>query len=105
MIKFVKWSDDRWKSEQGSIIKYDKLEHFILGFIGLFVTLILGAAFWLSLAIWVTVGFGYELKDGTVPYDAKHIQGFSWKDFIADCLGFILAIIVWAIIRQVQHGG
>ena len=99
-MKFLKWSDDRWKSEQGSILKYDKLEHFLLGFIGLFSTLFFFSyiGFWYCLIIWESLGIGWEIKDGLFTYDGKHIQGFSWKDLLADNYGFMAAVITWSVV-------
>lgn len=104
-MKFLDWDLDKWNSKQGSWIPYDKLEHFLLGFIGLLVTMIIilytsdrdGISIhnFYAIFIWVMVGFLWEVKDGLFSYDGIHIQGFSWKDFIADCFGFIAAIVVY----------
>ena len=97
-MKFLEWKRDKWNSTQGSYLKYDKLEHLLLGFIGLLATLIfIPAGIWIDLGFWILIGTTWEIIDGTFTYDGIHIQGFSWKDLIADCFGFILAIIVYSI--------
>ena len=101
-MKFKKWSDDRWLSRSGSILRYDKLEHFLLGGIGIFVTLYwVGFSLLMSLIIWEILGTVWEIKDGLVPYDKEgNIEGFSWKDLIADNVGFLAGFIVTMLLRS-----
>ena len=80
---YQKYKDDSWSSEVGSILKYDKLEHFILGFIGYFVTRFF-FGFWATLLIWEALGTGWEIKDG-------FITRFSPKDWVANNYGFLVA--------------
>ena len=93
-MKFIGWSDDHWKSKQGSYMEYDKLEHFLLGFIGFMLTSLLLPLMW-NIIIWELIAIGWEVKDGLLTYDGKNIQGFSWKDLLADNYGFALAIIIY----------
>jgi len=99
-MKFLKWSDDNFRSTQGSYLAYDKLEHFLLGFLGLCVTLFF-FDFLSSIIVWLSLGIAWEIKDGLLTYDGKNVQGFSWGDLIADCLGFVLAIILYTIINRI----
>jgi len=103
-MKFLPWNKDKWNSEQGSFIKYDKVEHMLLGFIGLSATLFIGGRLWLNLLMWIVIGISWEMKDGLFTYDGTHIQGFSWKDLIADCFGFIAAIIIYSIYNNLFRG-
>jgi len=108
-MKFLEWKTDKWLSEQGSVFKYDKLEHFLLSIIGttfLFLLFLAGANLFVDLNsimyspttlvflffISSLVGLIWEIKDGIVPYDGTHIQGFSWKDLIADTAGVFLTV-------------
>jgi hypothetical protein len=91
-MKFEKWSDDKWLSKNGTILPYDKLEHFFLGTLGLLICFyLLGFSLTLSFVILELLGIAWEIKDGIVPYDDKgNIEGFSWKDLIADNIGFLI---------------
>jgi len=94
-MKFKPWNTDKWLSLSGSIIPWDKVEHFLLGVI--LEALLLWAPitpaenlFFFSLAAW-----GWEVKDGLKAYDDNgHVEGFSWKDLIAGYAGGALALIV-----------
>ena len=102
-MKIKPWSEDKWFSTSGTIIKYDKVEHLILGFIGLFVTLLLIPEIGGCIFIWEVIALAWEAKDGFFPYgpDGK-IEGFSIKDFIADNAGFIIAIALYFIITVLK---
>ena len=86
-LKFKRWKEDKWLSKEGSLIVYDKAEHFIL----FFLVIIVGYVFlpmiemkaWTGL--WILMGFGYELL-----WDGPK-TGFSLKDFIADLAGIASA--------------
>jgi len=99
-MKFLKWSDDKWHSLQGSYLLSDKAEHFYLALIGSLTTL-----FFLPLVttvlIWIAIGTAWEAKDGLFTYDGKHIQGFSWKDLIADIFGIVAAIIIHTVFTRI----
>lgn len=94
-MKFLPWKEDRWLSKNGSIIVYDKLEHLAGSFI--LCTLIawpFGPGWGAGAAM--ALGLLWELKDGFQPYDRKTgaIEGFSWKDLIADAAGVLLGLWV-----------
>lgn len=95
-MKFKKWSDDKWLSRSGSILPYDKLEHLILGALGIFISIYwIGLSLLTSLIILEVLGIGWEIKDGMFPYNKKgDIEGFSWKDLIADNGGFLLGYML-----------
>lgn len=95
-MKFKKWSDDKWLSKNGSILPYDKLEHLLLGVMGMLIGI-----YWFdfsllaSFIILEVLGVGWEIKDGLVPYNKKgDIEGFSWKDLIADNVGFLPGFLI-----------
>lgn len=94
-MKFLPWKEDLWFSKNGSVIKYDKLEHLAGSF--LLCTLIAWpfGPWWGAGAVFV-LGFLWEMKDGFYPYDRKTgaIEGFSWKDLIADVLGILIGLWV-----------
>lgn len=95
-MKFKKWSDDKWLSRNGSILPYDKLEHFLLGALGMLICISwIGLPLITSLIILEILGIGWEIKDGLVPYGQKEeIDGFSWKDLIADNVGFLFGFLI-----------
>lgn len=95
-MKFLKWSDDKWLSKNGSILPYDKLEHLLLGVLGMFIIIYwIGFSLLTSLIILEILGIGWEIKDGLVPYNKNgNIEGFSWKDLIADNVGFLIGYIL-----------
>ena len=78
-------------STQGSILKYDKLEHLILSVIGVLITsLLFKIEIFLSLSLIFMVGITWEIRDGLI----KNGQGFSKKDLIADFLGILVGYIL-----------
>ncbi len=86
-MKFLPWKQDKWLSKQGSILPYDKLEHFILALIG---------AYFLPYLAVAVISVLWEIKDGVVPYDDEgHIQGFSFKDLIADFAGIAVIVVIY----------
>lgn len=93
MIKFLEWHLDEWFSRQGSFLPHDKLEHFLLALIGMAVFLLMFKwSLRKSVLIAVLLSIGWEIKDGVFPYDWQLglIQGFSWKDLVADVAGISL---------------
>lgn len=104
MKKFrtIRLGVDLIDSTSGTILKYDKLEHFILSYFGLLINFILtffilnkSVTFSLFIKViifWEVIGLLYEIKDGF------YSHGFSWVDFFANNLGFMLAIITFGII-------
>lgn len=108
-MKFLDWSRDYWTSREGStFIRYDKLEHALLAFVGvLFLSAVLPFTTHLPVQAcqMIVRAFGvlYEIYNGFVPYrgGGGMVQGFSWKDLIANEAGLRLAgdfIFLWSII-------
>ena len=96
-MKFIEWNKDKWLSKEGSILPWDKLEHFILalsgvfficGFLKLDIIGIVGVS-----VLTFLLGLLWEIRDGLQGY------GFSWKDFIADILGIFIAILLLGVIK------
>lgn len=92
---FKRWRQDSFFSRNGTILKFDKLEHLILGAIGMFITLILWhnvtlqtfALLWL---LWNSLGIFWEfVQFFTRDYLAEP------KDVVANNLGFLLAGLVY----------
>ena len=92
-IKFKEWSKDSFTSRSGNILPWDKAEHVIRGFlVGLFIMTVLdGGRWYLNLGFYSLFVLGYETYNGYQPYDGKHIEGFSFKDLVADYTGYLLA--------------
>lgn len=88
-MKFLPWKDDHWNSRNGHVIRYDKIEHFLGSVILTAICAKLFGPGYGSVLAFVC-GILWEVKDGYVPYDGKHIEGFSWKDLIADAAGVVL---------------
>jgi len=88
-MKFLPWSEDYWLSTEGKLLPWDKLEHFAAAFLGVWLGIsLLGVDRELVLYLAIVAGVAWEIKDGLVPYsDEGLIQGFSWKDLIADAVG------------------
>lgn len=97
-IKFKEWTKDLWLSTSGSYIPYDKLEHLILAIIlgAVLFYLFRNQPWWVPLAVFSLFAIGWEIRDGIVPYREQFIEGFSWKDLIADYIGYGL---VWLGMR------
>ena len=100
-MKFLRWQDDSFWSENGHILTWDKLEHFIREFL-----LILLNVFIIKINMlnWVIVvelfGIAWEMKDGLFPYGNERsnpgrlIEGFSFKDLIANQAGIITGLLI-----------
>lgn len=59
---------------------------------------LIGLSLATSLIILEILGIGWEIKDGLVPYGQMgKIDGFSWKDLIADNVGFLLGFLIASI--------
>lgn len=81
-MKFIPWQEDKWLSREGTLIPFDKLEHFLLGVLwALVAILLLGIHPGIVMIIGLIAGIGWEIKDGLFSH------GFSWKDLIADIAG------------------
>jgi len=93
-MKFLKWSEDKWLSKNGTILPYDKLEHLLLGAFGLLSCIyLIGLSLVQSVIILELLGIGWEIKDGLLPNNTGNIEGFSWKDLIADNVGFLVGFV------------
>lgn len=109
-VKFLPWSEDKWLSKNGHLFTYDKAEHALREF--LLVYILFGIRHFLSIvpgweihALWVILiielaGIGWEIKDGLVPYDGVHIEGFSWKDLIANNIGLLVGYWIYSLVMQ-----
>lgn|GEM_PF-1496662 len=98
MRKKIKyWRDDSFLSQNGTILKYDKLEHGILGLIGMLATLI-----WVKPAgiqqvvliwlVWNGIGLAWELFQ---TYALKQVVEI--KDMAANNAGFILSALLYLL--------
>ena len=90
-FKFLPWDQDEWLSTQGTILKFDKLEHLFLAVIGVFILVyLLKFELNLSFALIFLLGIAWEIRDGLI----KNGQGFSKKDLIADFAGVVIAYLI-----------
>jgi VanZ family protein len=86
-FKFQPWDQDEWLSSQGSILKYDKLEHLLLSVIGVLIAVfLLKIEILLALSLMLLLGIAWEIRDGLI----TNGQGFSIKDLIADFIGVLI---------------
>lgn len=94
--RWLKWSDDKWLSRQGTIIPYDKSEHAVVSAIlALIATFFMPLLFACLLA--VVAGYLWEVKDGYLHWEVYGWwggEGFSWKDLIADSIGIAAGILL-----------
>lgn len=86
-MKFIPWRKDEWLSKQGSILPWDKVEHFLLGVIG-FLLLFYLISFdeTQCFTILISAAVVWEIRDG-------FITGFSWKDLISGAAGLFVSLI------------
>ena len=86
-MKFIPWRRDEWFSKQGSILPWDKVEHFLLGIIGyLLLFYLIGFDGMQCFTILIIAAIVWEIRDG-------FITGFSWKDLIASAAGLFVSLI------------
>ncbi|RLD13217.1 hypothetical protein DRI50_07585 [candidate division KSB1 bacterium] len=94
-FRFKRWRQDSFFSRNGTILKFDKLEHFLLGFAGVFVTLLLLKTnslqiFILVWLVWNVIGLTWEfMQFVSRDYFAEP------KDVLANNIGFLLAGLVY----------
>ena len=94
-MKF-RWAKDSWRTKQGLIIKFDKIEHFLSWFVIYAVANAFLSGLYAAIIAMLT-GFLWEVKDAFVPWETYGFwggDGFSWRDFAADILGIIFAIFL-----------
>lgn len=115
-MKFLPFSKDRWLSKEGSIIPYDKLEHFLIALIGVIsiqlsftyllltpspiVVFLFGSLAHICMFVRL-LGISRELWDSVVPYSMspRQVQGWSWKDLIANEAGIHTAVQILLFIQ------
>lgn len=100
-FKVLPWQYDRWLSEDGVILRYDKFEHAIrdgalnwgLGKFGLGIRdrLLITSGFALS----------WEVRDGL---RWRHTDGASMKDFLAGLAGQAACIVIEKVILDRERG-
>ena len=90
-MKFIPWRRDEWFSKQGSILPWDKVEHFLLGIIGyLLLFYLIGFDGMQCFTILISAAIVWEIRDG-------FITGFSWKDLIAGLSGMTCGFVIASI--------
>ncbi len=87
---FLNWREDSFLSRNGSFLVYDKLEHALLGFLGMTFSALLFAlssvqVFFLLCLIWNGIGFFWELAQCII-----NRQLIQPKDIAANNIGFVL---------------
>lgn len=98
MRKIKYWREDSFLSTNGTILKYDKLEHALLGLFGMMVTLLwlkpVGIQpiilFWLG---WNLVGLLWEIFQVFVQNQKLEI-----KDIAANNIGFVVAGLAFGVV-------
>lgn len=88
---FINWRDDSFLSRNGLLLVYDKLEHALLGFLGMTFSALLFALssvqiFFLLWLIWNAVGLAWELAQCIIKK-----QMIQPKDIAANNIGFLLS--------------
>ena len=80
-VKFLEWGEDRWGSRNGSVLEYDKVEHFMRDF---------GISVVFGFIPALVFNLVWEYVDGTRPWAlGQEVEGWSMKDFIAGSVGAI----------------
>lgn len=96
-MKFKAWKYDYWMSKEGNFLTFDKLEHFLYSFLvgvaALFIT-------WhASLFSFIVLSFGKEFYDGVHVLKNGNIQGWSWKDVIANLVGYSCGFLTYWVLK------
>jgi VanZ family protein len=87
-----RWKRDSFLSRNGTILPYDKMEHFLLAFLGMLTSLLLwkphasGQTFFLLWVLWNALGILWEFAQ----WQARHYSAEP-KDVAANNVGFVLA--------------
>ncbi len=92
------WRNDSFWTTNGSILKYDKVEHAILGFVGMFVTLwvIPDKSIQLTILIfvvWNIIGILWEIGQlifQKFPIEVKDLAANNVGLVLAGCLNYLL---------------
>jgi VanZ family protein len=95
-----RWAHDRWLSKGGTILPYDKLEHFLIYFLAGFLLSFKFAAE-IVIILLFAIGLLWEIKDALMPYEKYGWwggEGFSWKDLIANIIGIALGLALRSMI-------
>lgn len=93
-----RWAQDHWLSKGGTILPYDKLEHFLVYFLAAFL-LSFKLAKETVIALLCAIGLLWEIKDALMPYEKYGWwggEGFSWKDTAANLVGIVLGLALQA---------
>ncbi len=90
-----RWKHDSFLSRNGTLLPYDKLEHFLLAFLGMFASLLWwnvrsGQKFVFLWLVWNAVGILWEYFQ----WQARRYL-LEPKDVAANNLGFVLAGAVY----------
>lgn len=112
-MKFLPWQEDLWLSKQGNFLTFDKLEHLLIALTGVillhffaahlqhipFIGFIFPTSLLWQMMFIRLLGISREIYDGLFPYDRKRnlVQGWSWKDLIANEAGISLAGVLIVI--------
>lgn len=99
----IRFAKDKWNSKSGTIIKYDKIEHFLCCFVLYFGFVLLKVDFLYSLYFVFLIGIIWEVKDAFLPWEKFGWyggDGFSMKDLIADMSGVFLGTILVNLIMM-----
>ncbi len=101
-FRFKRWRQDSFFSRNGTILKFDKLEHLILGAIGMLITLIFWhkvtlQTFVLLWLLWNGLGIFWEIVQFFTRNDLAEP-----KDVVANNLGFVLAGLVYFVAIHFQ---
>lgn len=96
-----RWAHDQWLSKGGTILQFDKLEHFLIYFLAGFVLSFKFAAKAVIVLLFA-IGLLWEIKDALMPYEKYGWwggEGFSWKDLTANIIGIALGLTLRSWIR------
>ena len=78
----MNWADDSWFSQGGLILVYDKLEHLLSAFVGMYLLSRFIKKRYAAL-ICISASILWEVRD------IFFADGFSWRDLTADLAGII----------------
>jgi len=105
-FKVADFDKDTWNSTNGSIYRYDKVEHFILS--GTTTHLFMYASEKHGWKYALALGFLWEVKDGFVDYKPGRREGFSMTDMSANIMGVATGYLFhkgWSWLTKKGGGG